>query len=100
MEQTTPTNVTFSVTDETRNAIHAVIANKPFNAVFGITQIIAKDELTEQEANAVINALGQFPYAEVADFFANIGSYFVQNEETKEETNKTNETKETIEAVK
>lgn len=84
----------FRITDESRKAIHAVIANKPFNAVFGITQVISKDELTEQEANAVINAIGQFPYAEVAEFFTKVQEYFTQIEETNEVT------KETEEAVK
>lgn len=84
----TPNESTFTITDSTRNAIHKIIANKPFNAVFGITQVISKDTLTEQEANAVINAIGQFPYAEVADFFSKVQEYFKQEnkEETKTET--------------
>jgi len=78
----------FTITDSTRDAIHKIIANKPFNAVFGITQVISKDSLTEKEANAVINAIGQFPYAEVADFFSKVQEYFKQEnkEEAKTET--------------
>lgn len=83
----------FQITDETRKAIHKVIANKPFNAVFGITQIIAKDVLNEKEANAIINAIGQFPYSEVAEFFNNISNLFI---EQKKETNKTNKTNKSL----
>jgi len=87
--------VSYAITNETRKAIHGLIANKPFNAVFGITQVLEKDELTTEEANAIINAIGQFPYAEVAEFFAKVGEYFVQK------TNEvTEETKETAEATK
>jgi hypothetical protein len=81
--------IMFQINEETRKAIHEVIANKPFNAVFGITQIMSKDVLSEKEANAIINAIGQFPYAEVAGFFNNISKLFV---EQKKETNETNET--------
>jgi hypothetical protein len=81
--------INFSIDQSTRDAIHKIIANKPFNAVFGITQVISKDTLTEQEANAVINAIGQFPYAEVAEFFANVTKYFVQVENKEEEKTET-----------
>lgn len=67
----------FIINDQTREAILKIIANKPFNAVFGITKAIEKDILNDQEANAVINAIGQFPYVEVAEFFANIKTLFV-----------------------
>ena len=75
----------FRINEETREAILAIISNKPFNAVFGITKALEKDVLPEAEANAIINAIGQFPYAEVADFFSKIQTYFVA-EEVKEET--------------
>lgn len=78
--------VTFKINDATRSAIHGLIANKPFNAVFGITKVLEKDVLTEQEANAVINALGQFPYAEVAEFFSKVTEYFVQENKEEEKT--------------
>lgn len=91
------TGTMFQINDETRKAIHEVIANKPFNAVFGITQIIGKDVLNEQEANAIINAIGQFPYSEVAGFFNKISELFVQLKEETNETNETNKAKETVE---
>lgn len=93
MSETTqqPTGASFRINDETRKAILEVCATKPFNAVFGITKVIEKDVLTEQEANAVINALGQFPYGEVAGFFTNVQKYFVQIQEEEVEENVTEE---------
>ena len=67
----------FRINDQTRQVIHSVIASKPFNSVFGITKAIEKDVILEDEANAIINAIGQFPYAEVAPFFNNLKDLFV-----------------------
>jgi hypothetical protein len=69
--------VSFRINDQTRQVIHSVIASKPFNSVFGITKAIEKDVILEEEANAIINAIGQFPYAEVAPFFNNLKDLFV-----------------------
>ena len=68
---------TYAITDDTRTAIMQCIASKPFNTVFGITKAIEKDLLSEEEANAIINAMGQFPYAEVAEFFSKVQELFV-----------------------
>ena len=72
-------NVTFTINEETRNAILEICKDKPFNKVFNIMKLIEKDVLTEQEANVIINVLGNFPYSEVAEFFNNIQKYFKQN---------------------
>ena len=98
MKNETKDTVTFRITDDTRKAILEICATKPFNSVFGITKMIDKDVLTDQEANAVINAIGQFPYAEVAGFFAKVPEYFVMI--SAEVTENTAETVETVETDK
>jgi len=74
--------VSFRITDNTRNSVLAIIQTKPFNTVFGITKTLEKDVITEDEANAIINVLGQFPYAEVASFFSQVKDLFEMINET------------------
>jgi hypothetical protein len=70
----------YKITTECKQAIFKLISNKPFNAVFGITKLMEKSDVTEEEANAIINALGQFPYSEVHEFFAKIQEYFLESQ--------------------
>jgi len=68
----------YRISTDGKKAVFSLISNKPFNAVFGITKLMEKTDLTEEEANAIINALGQFPYSEVHSFFASVKDYFLE----------------------
>ncbi len=70
--QETTTQKNYKVTPKGKEEFLAIVANKPFNTVVAILGLLEKETLTEEEANAFINFIGNYPYVEVVDFFKNL----------------------------
>jgi hypothetical protein len=77
--QKTVGNKAYTVSIEGKEAIMSIIASKPFTSVLGIVNLLEKPELTENEANDVINFIGAYPYGEVVGFFQQVKEYFVES---------------------
>jgi len=72
MQETTKIVKNYTVTPKGKEAFLVIVANKPFNSVVGILGLLEKETLTEEEANGLINFIGNYPYVEVVDFFSNL----------------------------
>lgn len=70
----------FKLTEDGKKEILNILKKKPFKVVVNYVSLLSKEELTESEANELINFIGSFAYEDVAEFFANIQSYFTHSE--------------------
>lgn len=80
----------FILTQEGKEALLNILANKPYAEVYTIVNAISqKDIFVESEGNEIINFIGRYPYKDVISFFSKIESYFPEHvediEESKEE---------------
>jgi DNA-binding PadR family transcriptional regulator len=80
VNSTTKNEKTYTLTSKGKEAILAIIAKKPFNSVVSIIGLLEKDSLSEEEANLLINFIGNYPYVEVIDFFTNLTENITMHE--------------------
>ena len=65
---------TFTVTKAFKESVTEILMEKKFNAVYPYMNLINREgfEYTEGELNNLVQFLSEFPYANVAEFFASI----------------------------
>jgi len=80
----------FQVSPEFKESLTAILQTKKFSAVFPYMNLVNREGFiyTETELNSFVSLLSEFPYAEVAEFFATIKSNVTEldsNTEVQEE---------------
>jgi hypothetical protein len=65
---------TFIVTKNFKESVTEILMEKKFNAVYPYMNLINREgfEYAEGELNSLVQFLSEFPYANVAEFFASI----------------------------
>lgn len=74
----------YQLSEGLKKTLRTYYGTKPFIAAMNAIQLIAKNELTEDEANYIINDIGQYPYDEVEQIFALMQTEIKQIENTNE----------------
>lgn len=66
----------FQVSPEFKETLTAILQSKKFSAVFPYMNLVNREGFiySETELNSFVSLLSEFPYAEVAEFFATIKS--------------------------
>jgi hypothetical protein len=82
----------FQVTPEFKESLTAILQAKKFSAVFPYMNLVNREGFTytEQELNSFVSLLSEFPYAEVAEFFATIKSNVTELNEATEQPEQEN----------
>jgi len=68
----------YKIKPEFKDAILKSIGNHPFNHIAGIMNAIDVEVMDHNTLTQIINALGQFPYVQVASILKNINSFLEQ----------------------
>jgi len=69
---------TYKIKADFKDAVLKSIGNHPFNHIAAIMNAIDVEIMDHNTLTQIINALGQFPYVQVASILKNINSYLEQ----------------------
>jgi hypothetical protein len=69
---------TYKILPGFKDAVLKAIGNHPFNHIAAIMNAIDVEVMDHNTLTQIINALGQFPYTQVAGILKNINSYLEQ----------------------
>lgn len=69
---------TYKVKPEFKDAVLKAVGRHPFNQIAGIINAISVEVIDHNTLTQIINALGQFPYIEVANVLTNVNSFVEQ----------------------